>query len=79
VVSEGKFGVIDTIEFGFLKFSPRPMGASELFLQMNLGKTDFIDYPVAQFVNPPEDPSVYSIRTYLLGTNQVFEQNGLRI
>ena len=79
LVSKGKFGVLEKIEFGFLKFSPRPIGASELFLQMNRGKTEIIDLPVAQNVNPPEDPSVFSIRTYLLGTNQVFEQNGMRI
>lgn len=81
LVLQGTFGKFDAVEFGFLKFSPRPIGASELFLQINLdpSKTEIIDLPLAQFANPPEDPSIFNIRTYLLGTDQIVEQNGLRI
>lgn len=80
-VSAETLAKFNTIKFGLLKFSSRPMGAGELFLQVsqNISNTNTIDIPIAQFVNPPEDPSVYNIRTYLLGTNQTVEQNGFHV
>jgi hypothetical protein len=78
IVSAGTFATLDATEFGFLKFSPRPVGASELILQVSQG-TGFVDLPIAFFASPPEDISVYHIRTYLLGSNQVVEQNGFRL
>lgn len=81
VVSLGTIAVFDSIELGFLKFTPRPISSNELVFRIsqNTSDTGFIDLPIAKFVNPPEDPSVYNIRTYLLSTDQIFEQNGFRI
>lgn len=81
VISAGTLATIGNIEFGYLKFSPRTKGARELFLHIVQGssKTGFADIPLAQFVNPPEDPSFYNIRTYLLGTGQIVEQGNLSL
>jgi len=81
LIASGSLARLDSIEFGYLKFSPRQVDSIELFLQVNQGtkSEDMMEIPVARLVNAPEDPSVYQTRTYLLGTDKVTDQDNFRI
>jgi len=81
IIASGTLARHDSIEFGYLKFSPRPVDSKELILQVNQGTKpeDMLEIPVARLVNAPENSSAYQIRTYLLGTNKVFNQDNFRI
>jgi hypothetical protein len=72
---------LDHVEFGVMAFEPRPRGANELHLQAICGSGYDIcaDTVIARFVGQPEAPSVYNIRTILVGTTRPFAQNGHRI
>lgn len=79
VISSGILATLDTLELGYVRFAPRPFGASALALQISQNTGDPLELPIARFSDPPEDPSIYTVRTYLLGADQAFEQNGFRL
>jgi hypothetical protein len=64
-----------------MKFEPRSIGASELFLLITQGASNetYFDKLIARFVEPPEDPTDYARKTCNIGTAQVIEQGGYRI
>ncbi len=79
VISSGTLATLDTLELGYVRFAPRPFGASALALQISQSTGDPLELPIARFSDLPEDPSIYTVRTYLLGADQAFEQNGFRL
>jgi hypothetical protein len=81
LMSSGSLARLDSVEFGYLKFPARPVDSQNLILQVTHGtkREDLVEIPVARLTNAPEDPSVYQLRTYLLGTDDVFTQGDLRI
>jgi hypothetical protein len=81
MISQTQLAGLDQLDFGAMKFEPRPVGAAELYLQYK-GEDDsqgHLDAAIARFIGAQEDPSVFDGRTYLTGTDKIFEQMGYRI
>ena len=71
----------DQIHFGVMRFEPRPQDSSELFLRFDQDsdETKINEVPIARFREPPENPSTYNSRTYLLSVAETLEQSNYKI
>ncbi len=81
LISKNSLVSLGKIDFWVMKFDTRRIGASELSLLIGPSDSEMYYYngTVAKFVEPPEDPTVFSARTYMIGTTQTFEQDAYRI
>ena len=71
----------DQIHFGVMRFEPRSQDSSELFLKFDQDsdETNINEVPIARFRDPPENPSTYNSRTYLLNIGETLEQSDYQI
>ena len=81
LISTTPLAYLDQIYFGIMRFEPRPIGASELYLQLNQDSDEagILDVLIARLSEQPENPSTYNIRTCLLNTGETLEQNEYHI
>lgn len=80
LLSKNTLASLGNVSFWVIEFEARNIGASEISLVagQNSSATTYVRQ-IAKFVEPPEDPAVFSGRTYMIGTGQTFEQDGYRI
>lgn len=71
----------DQIHFGVMRFEPRPQDSSELFLKFDQDsdEANINEVPIVRFREPPENPSTYNSRTYLLSIGETLEQSNYKI
>jgi hypothetical protein len=80
LISNNSLALVGKINFWVMEFEARNIGASKIALQVGQGNSD-ANYikQIAKFAEPPEDPAVFSGRTYMIGASQTFKQDGYRI
>ena len=81
LISKSKLGQLGPISFWAMKFEPRNIGAESLYFQIvqNIDNAYLYNTLIANFAQPPEDPSLHNVRSYLIGTSQTFSQDDYKI